>query len=463
MAMDRRTDVDEGTTMRRIALGMTMTAVASAAVLTGPSAVAATNSAGAFVVTSEAMNWGSITSGDYTRTRLADGVSENITEGVPSYEPSHRLLDHKWNLANVPAGAYNLKIVARKNIADAERFSFRWDGGTGGNTVGACALDSDSGTRVITCEATVIAGTTPATITVRDSFDRESSPNTLSVDYIGLTRSTDVTAPSVAVTPAATTTTDWVSITATASDNSGKISHVELVDPNGTVVETLYSAPYSFWWNAAPAGAGTHTLTVKAYDPSGNVGTARASVTVVADTAAPTVRFISPAGGATLSGYTEISADVQDNGVVDRVEFYLDGKLLATEPYGPYVVGWNTTDSANGSHTLRVRAFDGAGNVGTSAITVNVNNVTPPPPATANLSVSASGRTGVRITSNPVGITVASGQTRTASYTVGTAVRLTVGGGRTAVFSGACSTGGVARAACTFTLQADDSVSARIK
>ncbi len=450
--------------MRRIALGMLSVAIAAgSAIVTVSGAAAATNAAGARVVTSERVNWGSISSGDYTRTHRADGVSQAVTEGVPSYDSTHSRLDHTWNLADLPAGAYDLTVVARKNVADAERFLFRWNGGTGGNGADACVLDSDSGTRLITCTTTVIAGTSPASLSIWDSFVRESSHNTLSVDYIGLTRSNDVTAPSVTVTPASSTTTDRVTITATASDDRGAISSVALVDHRGTVVQTLRAAPYTFSWSAASAGVGTHTLTVKAYDPSGNVGTARASVTVVADTAAPVVSITGPSDGATLSGYTQVAASVQDNGTVDRVEFYLDGALLTTDLYAPYAAGWDTTESADGSHSLTVRAVDRAGNVGTSSRTVTVLHATPPPPAEARLSVSASGTTGVRITSNPAGIAVASGQTRAASFAVGTAVRLTVGGGRRAVFSGACSTGGVARTSCTVTLEADSSVSARIR
>jgi hypothetical protein len=49
-------------------------------------------------------------------------------------------------------------------------------------------------------------------------------------------------------------------------------------------------------------------------------------VTVVADTAAPTVTFIDPVNGATVSGYTGSSADVQDNGIVERVQFLLDDR-----------------------------------------------------------------------------------------------------------------------------------------
>ena len=59
---------------------------------------------------------------------------------------------------------------------------------------------------------------------------------------------------------------------------------------------------------------------------------------------------------------------------VGRVRFYVDGKLLATRLDPPYVVGWDTSESVNGSHRVRVRATDAGGNVGTSAITVRVRN-----------------------------------------------------------------------------------------
>jgi hypothetical protein len=57
------------------------------------------------------------------------------------------------------------------------------------------------------------------------------------------------------------------------------------------------------------------------------------------------------------------------------VEFYVDGTLLGTATAAPYSVSWNTTSVSNGAHSLTTKAYDPAGNVGTStAVTVTVNN-----------------------------------------------------------------------------------------
>jgi len=57
------------------------------------------------------------------------------------------------------------------------------------------------------------------------------------------------------------------------------------------------------------------------------------------------------------------------------VEFLVDGALAATDTTSPYSFSWNTTAVANGAHTLSSRAFDAAGNQGTSAgVGVTVNN-----------------------------------------------------------------------------------------
>src|SRR5207248_7976218 len=59
-----------------------------------------------------------------------------------------------------------------------------------------------------------------------------------------------------------------------------------------------------------------------------------------------------------------------------KVEFYLDGALQVTDTTSPYSWSFNTTTAANGSHTLQSKAYDAAGNVGSSAaISVTVSNV----------------------------------------------------------------------------------------
>jgi len=49
------------------------------------------------------------------------------------------------------------------------------------------------------------------------------------------------------------------------------------------------------------------------------------------------------------------------------------------------------------------------------------------------------------------------------SFNQGTAITLTVSNGRSAIWSGACSSGGNKTTACTFTLNAANSVTANVQ
>ncbi len=94
-----------------------------------------------------------------------------------------------------------------------------------------------------------------------------------------------------------------------------------------------------------------------------------------ADTTAPTTAISAPVPGATVSGATSGTATASDNGGVTRVEFYLDGTLASTDTTDPYAWSWDTTTAPDGAHTLTTKAYDAAGNVGTStSVTVTVSN-----------------------------------------------------------------------------------------
>jgi aqualysin 1 len=95
------------------------------------------------------------------------------------------------------------------------------------------------------------------------------------------------------------------------------------------------------------------------------------------DTTPPATSITAPAGGSTVSGTVAVSASASDNVGVTRVDFYDGTALIGSSTSAPYSVSWNTTGVANGSHTLTSRAFDAAGNSGTSAgVSVTVNNTT---------------------------------------------------------------------------------------
>jgi chitodextrinase len=117
--------------------------------------------------------------------------------------------------------------------------------------------------------------------------------------------------------------------------------------------------------------------------------------TTTPDITPPVTSITAPATGATVSGTTTVSADASDDRAVTRVEFYLDNVLQFTDAGAPYAWSWDTTAAANGGHMLTTKAFDAAGNAGSSAIVdVTVNNVadTTPPTAPGGLTATAAGK-----------------------------------------------------------------------
>jgi hypothetical protein len=114
--------------------------------------------------------------------------------------------------------------------------------------------------------------------------------------------------------------------------------------------------------------------------------------TLASDTTPPTVAISSPASGAAVSGTTTVTVAASDNVGVTKVEFYVNGALQATDTVSPYTFSWNTASVANGSYTLSAKAYDAAGNVGSSsAVTVTVSNtvVDATPPTVTGFSVPA--------------------------------------------------------------------------
>jgi hypothetical protein len=95
----------------------------------------------------------------------------------------------------------------------------------------------------------------------------------------------------------------------------------------------------------------------------------------------PTVTMTAPASGATIAGVQAVSANASDAVGVSGVQFTLDGQNLGSEDTtAPYSINWDTTTSANGTHTLGAIARNAAGLTATSTIPVTVQNVVLPPP-----------------------------------------------------------------------------------
>jgi hypothetical protein len=133
---------------------------------------------------------------------------------------------------------------------------------------------------------------------------------------------------------------------------------------DGVVTGSLTSAPYTFVWGAS---AGSHTLQTVAYDAAGNKGNS-APTTVTgggtADTTPPAVAIASPANGSVVARNTpvNITATATDNIGVVRVQFYVNNTLMATDTCSPYAYSWKVPGKNNASYTIKVVAYDAAGN-----------------------------------------------------------------------------------------------------
>lgn len=93
------------------------------------------------------------------------------------------------------------------------------------------------------------------------------------------------------------------------------------------------------------------------------------------DRTAPVASLAAPAANARLKGSVLVRASATDNVGVTKVCFWIDRKLSATDTKAPFQWTWATRKTGNGWHTVVAKAYDKAGNVGTSkAVRVFVSN-----------------------------------------------------------------------------------------
>jgi subtilisin family serine protease len=192
----------------------------------------------------------------------------------------------------------------------------------------------------------------------------------------------DNTAPVVAITsPVAGAVVSGAVPVAFSVTDAGVTASVSLY-ANGVLVGTDTASPWALTWNTGTL-TGTVSLVATAKDAAGNVGTSAPVSVVVQDVVAPTVGLTAPLAGSWLRGTVTVSASAADNIGVARVDFKVDGALLASDGLAPYSASWSTLGLA-GSHVLSAQAFDAAGNSTTSSsLVVNVDNVAPSASLTA--------------------------------------------------------------------------------
>ncbi len=377
--------------------------------------------------------------------------------------PSVMLLSLSLNPNSVVGGNSSIGTVTLSAAAPA-----------GGVVV---SLSDNSALSSVPTTVTVPAGSTSADFTVNTSATTTSATATISATFSGVTRAATLTlnpaalptpaAPAL-VFPAATATVaqpvafDWSDVPNAVSyeiqiDNTSTIAAPFITSQAVNISQvTIGSLPSQrLWWRVrAQNAAGVFGLfsAARRFTPQAAPTTATLS--------AVTVNPTSVTGGATAQGTVTLTSAAPTGGVVVSLSINATSATVpanVTVPAGASSAGFTVTTSAVTASTTATISAALAGVTRTAVLTIN-------PIATGmNLTVTASGRTGVQVLSNPAGINVAVGSTQSASFASNSVVTLSVSNNRDAIWSGACSSGGNKARSCTFTITGNASLTANVQ
>jgi hypothetical protein len=317
----------------------------------------------------------------------------------------------------------------------------------------------------------VAAGATSATFNITTSAVAANTAVTVTATYNGVTRNATLT-----VTPPPSLQSISLSPSSVVGGNSAQATiTLTTTAPAGGAVVSLASSNTAAATVPAnitvPAGASSTTVAVSTVSVaastsstiSGSYGGASASaVLTITPPITLTTFVLNPAtvqGRDQSIGTVTISSPAPAGGFPVSVTTS-DGTIAAgpgtnsvTVPQGNTSAGFAIGTNSVTTPTQVTFTASGGGVTKTAVLTVT-------PPQTATLTVTATGRSGERITSSPAGISVAVGSTGSASFNLGTTVTLTVSNGRNANWSGGC-TGSSNH--CTLSLNANGSVTANVQ
>ncbi len=160
---------------------------------------------------------------------------------------------------------------------------------------------------------------------------------------------------------------DTVKVLASADDDRVVQNVAFFVNGDSVFNDNIY--PYEYdWITTNLADSTSHSIFAKAFDQAGNWALSiPITVTVFprGDRTPPVLTLLHPAAGTVLSGIVDVNIDASDNIGVTLIEFYVNGELVDNDSIAPWGFAWNTSTLPIGTHSLYVKGFDAAGNVGT--------------------------------------------------------------------------------------------------
>jgi hypothetical protein len=147
---------------------------------------------------------------------------------------------------------------------------------------------------------------------------------------------------------------------------------IYVLDGYGNVKSSKDLVNWNLVTNSAPATAhgiavingqiylGGSDSAIYKYDPS------------FIDSVPPATSIVAPSSGTIVSGNSvKVVGSASDSVRVNKMELYIDGKLVSTSTTTSVGYSWSLKQVSAGAHTILVKAYDPVGNVGQSSETVS--------------------------------------------------------------------------------------------
>ena len=174
----------------------------------------------------------------------------------------------------------------------------------------------------------------------------------------------DTTPPKITKGPDISQITQTTAMIAWETDeesNSKVYYGTQSMKPDSSKEEKIFTKKHSITLTGL-LPATTYMLTVESKDSSGNAVQSKEKLFETLpeeDKEKPSISLILPER---ISGRARITAEANDNKGIDRVAFYLDGKLMFTDCSVPFEWDIPTHEIPDGDHSFSATAFDLAGN-----------------------------------------------------------------------------------------------------
>jgi thermitase len=166
------------------------------------------------------------------------------------------------------------------------------------------------------------------------------------------------------------------------SSSDAHFNHMELYVDANKVASFNTSGVHTYLWNTSSESYSAHRITLTGVDIVGN--SASTTITVTVDNVPPTVSITSPANNTFVRGNITITFVAQDLALKNTSLICYNGTwstIITTQPF-------DTTHAllSDGNYTVKLVAFDWAGNKAEVSINISIDNTKP----TANIAYPAS-------------------------------------------------------------------------